>query len=164
MIPANDSDRYTVNVLCWRNDIIDSGSPEVDIVIANGAGYTVHPTKGRHRFVLIEDDDCTNPAAAPGGVVWKQNPGCRCAMQSTNAEVRRHTSPEPRVHVALRACRDGETPTDPPQCSTGFFAPARTQTSTQSEEVWRQHLRNVASHFSDPPHLYCAESPWKGLP
>jgi len=34
----------------------------------------------------------------------------------------------------------------------------------QSEAVWRQNLRNLAAHFSDPSYLYCADSPWKGLP
>jgi len=35
---------------------------------------------------------------------------------------------------------------------------------TQPEEVYQQTLRNLARHFSDPSHLYCPESPWKGLP
>jgi len=161
-IAANDADRHTAN-LCWRNNIIDSGASEVDIMIANGAGYTVHPTKGKHRFTIPEEDVCDQPAMTPGGVVWKES-GCRCAMHSTNAEVRRLTSPEPRVHTRLRACADGETLGDPPVCSTDPGVPATTRTDTQAEEGWRQNLRSVAAQFSDPFYLYCPSSPWKGLP
>jgi len=136
----------------------------VEVVIANGPGYTVHPERGRIEFTITDNDDCTNPAGTPGGVVWKENPDCRCAMQSTHASVRRLGSPKPRVHVDLRACADGETPGDPPVCSTSRRAPATTRTHTQSEATWRQTLGNLAAHFSDPSHLYCEDSPYKGLP
>ncbi len=109
--------------ICWRNDIIDSMVSEVMVVIANGPGYTVSPTEGTVNFTISDNDFCAMPASTPGGVVWKENPDCRCATESTHAEVR----------------------------------------SGQSEEAWRQTLKNVARHFSDPSYLYCADSPYKGL-
>jgi len=110
--------------ICWRNDIIDSEGSKVMVVIANGPGYTVHPTSGRFNFDIFDTDDCASPASTPGGVVWQENPDCRCATESTHAEVRRLSS-------------------------------------STSEEGF---LRNLAENFSDPSYLYCAESPWKGLP
>jgi len=149
--------------LCWADDSLDTGDSQVMVVIANGPGYTVHPERGRLEFTITDNDDCASPAGTPGGVVWKES-GCRCATQSTHDSVRQLASPMPRVHVSLRACADGETPGDPPVCSTNPQAPATTRTSTQPESVWRQTLRNLAAHFSDPSYLYCPESPWKGLP
>jgi len=142
---------------------MEIGPSEVTVLIANGPGYTVHPTLGKTNFTITEDDNCAAPAGTTGDVVYKES-GCRCATESTHAEVRRLTSPEPRVHTRLRACADGETPGDPPVCSTDIGAPATTRTSTQSEAAWQQTLGNVAGQFSDPSYLYCPESPWKGLP
>jgi len=34
----------------------------------------------------------------------------------------------------------------------------------QSMEAWQQIRRNVAQYFHDPSYLYCADSPYKGLP
>jgi len=56
------------------------------------------------------------------------------------------------------------------RCATESLHPsARRQTSPeprdgQSGKTWRQHLQAVAGHFSDPSYLYCADSPYKGLP
>jgi len=83
-----------------------------------------------------------SPADTPGGVVWKENPDCRCATESTHASVRRLGS----------------------QSTTITRRDSTTETYTQPEENWRQTLRNLAKDFSDPSYLYCAESPWKGLP
>jgi len=113
----------------------------VEVVIANGPGYTVHPERGRIEFTITDNDDCTSPAGTPGGVVWKES-GCRCATASTHASVRRLSE---RTTV-LNAGEDDERTVTPP------------------EETWQQTLRNLAAHFSDPSYLYCEESPWKGLP
>jgi len=117
--------------LCFKDDTLDTGPSVVEVVIANGPGYTVHPDRGRIEFTITDNDDCATPAGTPGGVVWKES-GCRCATQSTHDSVRQLASPMPL--------------------------------EGQSEAVWRQNLRHLAAHFSDPSYLYCADSPWKGLP
>jgi len=47
----------------------------------------------RFNFDIFDTDDCALPASTPGGVVWQENPDCRCATESTHAEVRRLSSP-----------------------------------------------------------------------
>jgi len=127
--------------LCWADDSLDTGDSQVMVVIANGPGYTVHPERGRIEFTITDNDDCASPGTATGGVVWKES-GCRCATQSTHDSVRRLS----RRTTVLNAGEDDERTVTPP------------------EETWRQTLRNLAAHFSDPSYLYCADSPWKGLP
>jgi len=148
IIPAGSSAPVNTGI-CWRNDIIDSGSGSVvQIVIANGPGYTVHPTEGRLDINIAEDDDCADPADGmfgepnPRNLVWKENPNCRCATESTHPSVRWLGS----------------------QSTTITRRDNTTETYTLSDEVYQQALSNLASHFSDPSYLYCPESPWKGLP
>ncbi len=43
---------------CREDDVIDTEAGEVTVVIANGSGYTVHPTRGTADFSITEDDCC----------------------------------------------------------------------------------------------------------
>jgi len=119
-IPAGNSSHHQSGI-CWRNDIIDARDSQVEVVIANGPGYTINPERGRLAFTITEDDSCTNPASTPGGVVWKES-GCRCATQSTHASVRRLS----RKTTVLNAGEDNE------------------RTVMQPEGAYHQTLRNLA--------------------
>ncbi len=142
LIPAGNTNLRRTNI-CWRNDLIDSNWPEVEIVIANGPGYTVHPTNGRHSFTILgTEDNCSNPGSAPGGVIYKES-GCRCATQSTHPAVRQLF---PKQTYTLNEGEDNQ------------------RTITATDENYQLSLKNLAASFSDPSYLYCAESPYKGLP
>ncbi len=134
--------------LCWGDDNLDTGDSTVMVVIANGPGYTVHPTKGRAVFTIRENDSCRNPTAATGGVVHRMNGSstCICATESRHSSVRRalnRTMPTPGDDGRYGTEDDGTTDAPPP--SAGF-------------------LSSLAGMFHDPSHLYCADSPYKGLP
>ncbi len=134
--------------LCWGDDNLDTGDTEVMVVIANGPGYTVHPTKGRAIFTIRENDSCANPTAATGGVVHRMNGSstCICATKSRSSEVRRaldRTIPTPGPDGRFGTDDDGTT--DAPEPSAGF-------------------LSRLAAQFHDPSYLYCMDSPYKGLP
>jgi len=140
IIPQNSIAPVNTGI-CWRNDIIEGNPSEVEVVIANGPGYTVHPREGRFNFSIFDMDNCSTPADTPGGVVWKENPDCRCSTESLNDEVRRYSRRETTVtHRGV------------------------TTTHTQEDQWYHQTLRNLAGQFSDPSYLYCPESPWRGLP
>jgi len=126
--------------ICFKDDTLDTGPSVVEVVIANGPGYTVHPEWGRIEFTITDNDNCAAPVGTPGGVVYKES-GCRCATESLHPSVRRHGSQ-----------------------TTTITRRDTTVTYTQPEEAYQQTLSNLASHFSDPSYLYCPESPWKGLP
>ncbi len=136
--------------LCWGDDNLDTGDTEVMVVIANGPGYTVHPTKGRAIFTIRENDSCANPTAATGSVVHQMNSSgrtCICATESRVSDVRRAldrgTIPTPGD--------DGRYGTDDDGTTTGPEKPAN-------------FLSRLAAQFHDPSYLYCPESPYKGLP
>ena len=143
--------------ICWSDDNLDTGDTEVMIVIANGPGYTVDPEESRHTFTIRDNDDCANPAATPGGVVYKINGGrtCICATESRVSDVRRalkrptnipgQTVPTPGPDGQIGTDDDGTAPVPFPPASTDF-------------------LRSLAGNFHDPSYLYCEESPYKGLP
>jgi len=124
--------------LCWADDSLDTGDSQVMVFVANGPGYTAHPTSGRLEFTITDNDECANPVAATGGVVYRHNASggawgtCTCARESQHSSVRRLATAEP---------------------SPG-----------QSEETWRQNLLNLSGFFHDPSHLYCDDSPYRGLP
>jgi len=130
-----------LTALCFKDDTLDTGPSVVEVVIANGPGYTVHPERGRIEFTITDNDDCARPDDTPGGVVYKES-GCRCATESLHPSVRRHGSQT----TILNENQNNE------------------RTYTQPEEAYQQTLSNLANHFSDPSYLYCPESPWKGLP
>ncbi len=120
--------------LCWTDDNLDTGPSEVEVVILNGPGYTVHPERGRFRFTIRDNDDCANPAATPGGVVYKMDSGgrtCICATESRHSNMLRRLADQP---------------------------------TRQSAATHQAKLRQLGTMFHDPSHLYCPESPWKGLP
>ncbi len=120
--------------ICWSDDNLDTGDTEVMIVIANGPGYTVDPEESRHTFTIRDNDDCANPAATPGGVVYKMDSGgrtCICATESRHSNMLRRLADQP---------------------------------TRQSAATHQAKLRQLGTMFHDPSHLYCAESPWKGLP
>ena len=135
--------------LCWGDDNLDTGDSTVMVVIANGPGYTVHPTKGRATFTIRDNDSCRNPTAATGGVVHRMNGSstCICATESRVSDVRRaledRTIPTPGDDGRYGTDDDGTT--DAPLPGAGF-------------------LSRLAAQFHDPSHLYCADSPYKGLP
>ncbi len=144
MQPQNSQGR----AICWGDDNLDTGDTEVELVIANGPGYTVDPGASRHTFTIRDNDDCANPAATPGGVVYKINGGssCICATESQHSSVRRaldRTIPTPGDDGRYGTDDDGTT--DAPAPRPGFF-------------------KQLAAQFHDPSYLYCAESPYKGLP
>ncbi len=139
--------------LCWGDDNLDTGDTEVMVVIANGPGYTVHPTKGRADFTIRENDSCANPAAATGGVVHRMNGSstCICATASRVSDVRRALTPISR-----------EFRTAGPD---GIFGNADDVTETRELTPSSPgFLQQLAAQFHDPSHLHCPDSPWKGLP
>ncbi len=136
--------------LCWKDDNLDTGDSEVMIVIVNGPGYTVHPTEGRAYLTITDNDDCANPAGTPGGVVYQRRGGssCTCATESQHSSVRRaldrpKTITTPGMDRTLGTDDDGTADVPPP--GAGF-------------------LSRLAGMFHDPSYLYCAESPYRGLP
>ncbi len=135
--------------LCWGDDNLDTGDSEVMVVIANGPGYTVHPTKGRAIFTIRENDSCANPTAATGGVVHRMLGGrsCICATESRVSDVRRALD---RGTISTPG-DDGRFGTDDDGTTLGPEKPAR-------------FLSRLAAQFHDPSYLYCADSPYKGLP
>ena len=134
--------------ICWGDDNLDTGDTEVMLVIANGPGYTVDPGAARHTFTIKDNDDCTNPAATPGGVVYKMDSSgrtCICATKSRVSDVRQaldRTIPTPGDDGRYGTDDDGTR--DAPAPSAGF-------------------LSRLAAQFHDPSYLYCDESPYKGL-
>ncbi len=136
--------------LCWKDDNLDTGDSEVMVVIVNGPGYTVHPTEGRKHFTITDNDDCAKPADTPGGVVYQRRGGssCTCATESQHSSVRRaldrpKTITTPGMDRTLGTDDDGTADVPPP--GAGF-------------------LSRLAGMFHDPSYLYCAESPYRGLP
>ncbi len=91
-IPAGDTTKLSpqsVDPICWRNDHLDTGDSEVEIVIVGGVGYRVNPTRNSLRFTILEDDDCANPGNRTvyvpiGG---NMNNTCVCRTRAVAAEL-----------------------------------------------------------------------------
>ena len=63
-IPAGSDTKLSpqsTDPICWKNDNLDTGDSEVEIVIVGGVGYRVNPNRNSLRFTIVEDDDCANP-------------------------------------------------------------------------------------------------------
>ena len=63
-IPAGSTSKLspqTMDPICWRNDFLDTGDSEVEIVIVGGNNYRVDPLRNSLVFTIKEDDDCANP-------------------------------------------------------------------------------------------------------
>ena len=140
--------------ICWGDDNLDTGDTEVMLVIANGPGYTVDPAASTHTFTIRDNDDCRNPAATPGGVVYKFRNGnsgstCICATESRHSSARRALDPKKRTIPTPgddgRYGTDDDGTATAPSPSAGF-------------------LSGLAKQFHDPSYLYCEESPYRGLP
>ncbi len=84
--------------ICWPDDNLDTGDSRVQVVIANGPGYTVDPAKTSWTFTITDNDDCSSLAATPGGVVYKIQDGrtCACATESLDCNVRKLGSRDAR--------------------------------------------------------------------
>ncbi len=139
--------------LCWGDDNLATGDSLVEVVVLNGPGYTVHPTKGRKSFTIRDNDSCSNPTAATGGVVYRMNGSstCICATESRVSDVRR----------ALKPITRSFTTAGP----DGIFGNA--DDVTESRELTPSSpgfLKQLAAQFHDPSYLYCKDSPYKGLP
>ncbi len=139
--------------ICWADDNLDTGDTEVMLVIANGPGYTVDPANSRHTFTIRDNDDCRDPAATPGGVVYRMNGSstCICATESRVSDVRRALTPITRPFRT--AGPDGIFGNDDDVTETRELTPSSPG-----------FLKQLAAQFHDPPHLYCPDSPYRGLP
>ena len=92
IIPANSSSylpAQATDPICWRNDHLDTGDSEVEVVIVGGAGYRVNPAKNSIIFTITEDDDCANPGNRTvyvpiGG---NMNNTCVCRTRAVAAEL-----------------------------------------------------------------------------
>ncbi len=140
---------------CFKNDNLITGPSVIRVVLLRGTGYTINPQM-RMVEVNIRDEHgeqfCGQVTAGQdrymphpqGGMAWGV---CTCAAKSRHPSVRQAlnrpatvTTPGPDRRLGTD---DGTASVPPP--STGF-------------------LSNLAKQFHDPSHLYCADSPYKGLP
>ena len=127
---------------------MSKGVSAVEERIANGPGHTGDPEASRYTFTIRDNDDCRNPAATPGGVVYKiddSGRSCICATESRHPSVRRQlnrTNPTPGDDGIWGNDDDG----------TETLAPAAPSV-----------IKQLAAQFHDPGYLYCADSPYKGL-
>ena len=63
-IPAGSDSKLSpqsVDPICWKNDHLDTGDSEVEIVIVGGTGYRVNPAANSLSFTIREDDHCESP-------------------------------------------------------------------------------------------------------
>ncbi len=141
-------------MICWGDDKIESDASTVRIMLMPGAGYTIDPAKRWVEYQVIDLDNCSDPGGRTNneGIVYKFNSSggawgtCTCATESRHPSVRRaldRTIPTPGPDGQYGTDDDGTT--DAPEPSAGF-------------------LNRLAAQFHDPSHIYCDESPYKGLP
>ena len=79
----------SMDPICWKNDYLDTGDSEVEIVIVGGSGYRVSPNNNSFTFTIVEDDDCANPGdntvyVPIGG---NMNNTCVCRTRAVAAEL-----------------------------------------------------------------------------
>ncbi|MCY4226604.1 MAG: hypothetical protein OXF20_02710 [Gammaproteobacteria bacterium] len=63
-IPAGSDSKLSpqsMDPICWKNDHLDTGDSEVEIVIVGGTGYRVNPARNSLSFTIREDDHCESP-------------------------------------------------------------------------------------------------------
>ncbi len=138
----------------FPNDLLVTGDSVVRVILMPGTGYTINPNM-RSVDVTVRDtpgESCDAASSAPGGKYYMPHPQgglawgvCTCAAASLHPEVRRaldRTVPTPGPDGRYGTDDDGTMPAPPP--STEF-------------------LSNLGRQFHDPSHLYCEESPYKGL-
>ncbi len=139
---------------CFADDLLITGNSVVRVFLMPGTGYTINPNM-RSVDITVRDtpnEKCASPNNAPGGKYYMPHPQgglawgvCTCAAASLHPDVRRaldRTVPTPGRDGRYGTDDDGTMPAPPP--STEF-------------------LSNLGRQFHDPSHLYCEESPYKGL-
>ncbi len=140
---------------CFPDDLLITGSSVVRVVLMRGAGYTINPNM-QSVDITVRDtpgESCASPNNATGGKYYMPHPQgglawgvCTCAAASLHPDVRGalddRTVPTPGPDGQWGTDDDGTTTAPPP--STEF-------------------LSNLGRQFHDPSHLYCEESPYKGL-
>ncbi len=140
---------------CFPNDLLVTGDSVVRVVLMGGMGYTINPNM-RSVDITVRDtpgESCATPSSAPGGKYYMPHPQgglawgvCTCAAKSRHPSVQRaldRTIPTPGPDGRYGTDDDGTTAAPAP--SAGF-------------------LSNLGRQFHDPSHLYCKDSPYKGLP
>ncbi len=149
---------------CFADDLLITGDSVVRVILMPGAGYTINPNM-RSVDITVRDtpgENCASAGDAPGGRYYMPHPQgglawgvCTCSDESQHPGVRRalkrptnipgQTVPTPGPDGQIGTDDDGTAPVPFPPASTAF-------------------LGSLARNFHDPSHLYCPESPWKGLP
>ncbi len=141
--------------ICWGNDRISQEPGVIRVLLMPGVGYRVDPGRRWIDITIADMDNCAAPGdrTENGGVVYQFNGSggawgvCTCAAESRHPSVRQAlnrpaTVTTPGPDRRLGTDDDGTASVPPP--STGF-------------------LSNLAKQFHDPSHLYCDESPYRGL-